>query len=1405
MKGLAILKVSIPCWFSIITLLLFKGTTLVNSSSLQNKFGVPEQVRVWSTLRYVLSHETDNHILNDLYPFITQLDALDLIDNAFSIGLEIDELSISDAVTQLLEKKYKKKFLANLFTLYYDLYPTGITSGTDSNYELDNSNYFILNNQRHNEPDDVFYLKSKELERQASIPDAQIITSPDDIVIGANTKAPLIVLYGCPNEQFEEFNRNLFSEAIQENAKFRFIWRSTCIIDYPTDIGTSFPLSLSLKSNTDLSVLLQNPSFDVSIPNGFSKPDGTSVTLSKEHLDKLDLKVTSLIANHYYNTRNFTDTLLFAKSIVNNFPLYAPQLIKMKLNEKEEEKIINYDKVLKKKGIDYNLIGLFINGQHLKLSTLNEYTLLNAINNEYNEFRNMVSALKTLNKKFGMKAAKSILDEFSSISLSHLKTTQPVKIDLHRIPGFSDTVIYFNDIENDEQYSELSDDVSVFFDKSKFGEVPEYKQNWNEIIFVIDFNKLDDPNMLESLTGLNRVLTVVSQGYPQRIGLLPLNSNNITYTDDDSEEDPATKIINKIYDLKKYDISELVRFLEMLHDKGKNMKFKEPTLNSILDVPNYKKQTEDLQIYETSIIVDGEIYPFRKNTWNYLISNVIRKDTEYIRQELNAQATRQKTKSTGYVDVRGILHLASANSRNLKYMPEYYSDSVYTTVNLEALEKINKNRVTIYEVGNDYNLLHTVTLAGDFGTYISLKRIHNLLRVKYNGIRIRVVHTGDLESSTWKSLKASIDAGNLKEKLPDLLTTTKTVKVTHDKLKPPREIGVDVLKAWLPHVPDTYLQDSTFIVINGRFIHLEPKEVPKTKEFASLIQKEAIRTLNAAAATEKIYPSLSDTKIDSDLIEILSSILTKMYYHGDQIYQDGIEYTTETVLPRMGVSAMLKENDFTIFESKHGNHNIIDMLLIIDPLEERTQKLLSLITKFIDFGSINVKIVLLPTEKLTIVPIERIYVDNYSEAILTENNIRSNFEVDVESPKSMSLIDLNTVESIILEVYAVDDRFYLSEGNVDGIDDIHLELIDANGNVVDELHTMTTFGYGQFHIKNMGKNFTVRVHEDNPDFEVSKVSLYGFSDFIAMDGFDIVDFNPHKLYVKVKQIESTKILNSEAPDENINIFTVLEDSDEEENYKEMILAVISNVRKYSNKERFVFWLLDAPYLSHSFREFITVFNENTVELGATIKLMRYDWPNWLRPQRFRHRMISVSKLLYLDVLFPSNIDRVVYMAPTISSFDPVELLEENRAKKATFSLFKMKEKGYWNEGYWKKMLHDNGLTFHSIQPGFIINMERLRELNAGDKLRIHYQRLSSDINSLVNIDQDLLNNLQIEIPLGTLKSNFINELTPDKEEVSQWMNKLNNATKKKETWSPSTDDYDYDNDEEEYLNIHDEL
>lgn len=44
-----------------------------------------------------------------------------------------------------------------------------------------------------------------------------------------------------------------------------------------------------------------------------------------------------------------------------------------------------------------------------------------------------------------------------------------------------------------------------------------------------------------------------------------------------------------------------------------------------------------------------------------------------------------------------------------------------------------------------------------------------------------------------------------------------------------------------------------------------------------------------------------------------------------------------------------------------------------------------------------------------------------------------------------------------------------------------------------------------------------------------------------------------------------------------------------------------------------------------------------------VEFVTYKWPEWLRRQSEKQRIIWGYKILFLDVLFPLNVDKVIYV------------------------------------------------------------------------------------------------------------------------------------------------------------------
>ncbi|KAF8268079.1 UDP-glucose:Glycoprotein glucosyltransferase-domain-containing protein [Lactarius quietus] len=211
----------------------------------------------------------------------------------------------------------------------------------------------------------------------------------------------------------------------------------------------------------------------------------------------------------------------------------------------------------------------------------------------------------------------------------------------------------------------------------------------------------------------------------------------------------------------------------------------------------------------------------------------------------------------------------------------------------------------------------------------------------------------------------------------------------------------------------------------------------------------------------------------------------------------------------------------------------------------------------------------------------------------------------------------------------------------------------------------------------------------------------------------------------------------------INIFTVASGLLYERFASIMILSVLRNT-----KHTVKFWFIE-NFLSPSFLEFIPHFAE---EYGFQYELVTYKWPTWLRQQREKQRIIWAYKILFLDVLFPMDLDKVIFVdADQIVRTDLKELIDLD-LHGAPYGYTPMGDDNvemegfrFWKTGYWETFLR--GRPYH-ISALYIVDLVRFRQMAAGDILRSHYQQLSADPNSLANLDQGKLpNNLQGHVPI----------------------------------------------------------
>ncbi|KIK98602.1 glycosyltransferase family 24 protein [Paxillus rubicundulus Ve08.2h10] len=360
---------------------------------------------------------------------------------------------------------------------------------------------------------------------------------------------------------------------------------------------------------------------------------------------------------------------------------------------------------------------------------------------------------------------------------------------------------------------------------------------------------------------------------------------------------------------------------------------------------------------------------------------------------------------------------------------------------------------------------------------------------------------------------------------------------------------------------------------------------------------------------------------------------------------------------------------------------------------------------------------------------------------------------------------------------------------------VQLQLISSkDGSVVDDTQIVANLGYFQFKARPGTFRLEIREGRGREMYELASVGSEGWNSLpVAEAGNEltVMSFGGLTLYPQLARkpgMERMDVLNGlhapieESPtvmesfmskmssffksrDEgkdvevikkqthgqaDINIFTVASGLLYERFASIMILSVLRNT-----KSSVKFWFIE-NFLSPSFLEFIPHMAE---EYGFQYELVTYKWPSWLRAQKEKQRIIWAYKILFLDVLFPMDLKKVIFVdADQIVRADLKELVDLD-LHGAPYGYTPMGDDNhemegfrFWKTGYWHDFLA--GKPYH-ISALYVVDLVRFRQMAAGDILRGSYQMLSADPNSLANLDQDLPNNLQRDVPIHSLHEDWL--------------------------------------------------
>jgi UDP-glucose:glycoprotein glucosyltransferase len=245
-----------------------------------------------------------------------------------------------------------------------------------------------------------------------------------------------------------------------------------------------------------------------------------------------------------------------------------------------------------------------------------------------------------------------------------------------------------------------------------------------------------------------------------------------------------------------------------------------------------------------------------------------------------------------------------------------------------------------------------------------------------------------------------------------------------------------------------------------------------------------------------------------------------------------------------------------------------------------------------------------------------------------------------------------------------------------------------------------------------------------------------------------LNFNSQKVLDKGAELLGKSAKKGTQAD--INIFSVASGH----LYERMLNIMMLSVMKHT-KHTVKFWFIE-QFLSPSFKSFLP---HMAAEYGFEYELVTYKWPHWLRSQTEKQREIWGYKILFLDVLFPLDLEKVIFVdADQIVRTDMYELVTHD-LEGAPYGFTPMGDSRtemegfrFWKTGYWSNFLR--GRPYH-ISALYVVDLVKFRQLAAGDRLRQQYHSLSADPNSLSNLDQDLPNNMQFNLPIHSLPQEWL--------------------------------------------------
>ena len=731
------------------------------------------------------------------------------------------------------------------------------------------------------------------------------------------------------------------------------------------------------------------------------------------------------------------------------------------------------------------------------------------------------------------------------------------------------------------------------------------------------------------------------------------------------------------------------------------------------------------------------------------------------------------------------------------------------TLNNEDLTATLMKHIRYFDAKNSLekfmkNKLHflTVWIVGD----LNQKRSRELLKsgLKYlkgsSGVRLSFIPNADksdamdgkkdVNAIVWSMLN-TFEAIEATDKVLKYLEGDELIPDNVRGFLPAAELHLKMLRVYCQRVLK-FKSGETSVVSNGRIVGPLDDEENFTADDFNLLDK-----INQQNYITKVKDALKSIKSEDFDLELSSDVMVRLL---------SLMMPRTSSKNRFNIPSGLRE-DFTVVKlpPKVKDEPSFNIVAVLDPASRGAQKLAPLLILLRQVVNCDLKIFLCAVDKHSDMPVKNFYryvlepeLQFTPEGRLTSGPVAKFIGLPTSPLLTQNLaVPENWMADLIRSVYDLDNiklsdiggpvhseyelEYLLLEGHcfdtATGSPPRGLQFIlgTKEQEVVVDTIVMANLGYFQFKANPGAWILKLRHGKSSEIYDITNVD--GLNTIHSVnDGLVSVVINSFRSHVlKVRVTKKPEKLNvdllgeeeqpsgiwdsitstftgsgTEASAETINIFSVASGHLYERLLRIMMLSLLKHT-----KQPVKFWFLK-NYLSPQFKDFLPAMSR---EYNFDYELVQYKWPRWLHQQTEKQRTIWGYKILFLDVLFPLDVKKIIFVdADQIVRADMKELYEMDLGGAPyAYTPFcdsrkEMDGFRFWNSGYWRN--HLQGRRYH-ISALYVVDLKRFRKVAAGDRLRGQYQALSQDPNSLSNLDQDLPNNMIHQVAIKSLPQEWL--------------------------------------------------